>query len=91
MNFDIHYFMVAYTRKEKFQFIGETNNTRSNKVSGVGMATGFEHGVCRLIDVPASNPSIGRIHPRLMDGVDAFRFPPLVCEGALVIKRPDHA
>lgn len=40
------------------------------------MASGFERVVCRLIDAPASNPSIGRIHPPLMDGVDAFRFPP---------------
>lgn len=52
------------------------NEQRTNRVSGVGMATGFERVVCRLIDAPAPNPSIGRIHPPLMDGVDAFRFPP---------------
>lgn len=46
------------------------------------MATGFERGVCRLIDATAPNLSIGRIHPPLMDGVDAFRFPPPTHEGA---------
>jgi len=37
---------MAREKKSNFR----RNKWRTNRVSGVGMATGFEHGVCRLID-----------------------------------------
>lgn len=49
---------------------------RTNRVSGVGMATSFERGVCRLIDAGSKPINWSNSHPPLMDGVDAFRFPP---------------
>lgn len=77
-------------KREKNE-IYERNERRTNRVSGVGMATSFERGVCRLIDAGSKPINWSNSHPPLIDGVDAFRFPPPACEGALVIKRPGHA
>lgn len=77
MNFNIYIRSSVCIRGKKMKFI---NQLRTNRVSGVGMATSFERGVCRLIDASSlsPNPSIGRIHiPLWWTGWTHFGFLPL--------------